>query len=90
MFQEDLQIKGDIILCYNRYNTVRKCGKMLPLLTWHISKIIVDPLSPIVTICVLNQSSSHWLFFDALQSTITMCLKFMEEITNPFCPSQFD
>jgi hypothetical protein len=90
MFWEDLQIKGDIILCYNRYNTVRICRRVPPLLTWHISKIIVDILFPIVTICVLNQSSSHWLFFDALQFTIIMCLKFMEEITNPFCPSQFD
>jgi len=56
---------------------------------WHIFKIIMDPLSPIVTICVLNQSSSHWLFFDALQSTITTCLKFMGETTNPFCLRQF-
>jgi hypothetical protein len=52
-------------------------------LTWHIFKTIVDSLSPIVATCVLNQSRSHWLLFDALHSTITMCLKFKEEITNP-------
>jgi hypothetical protein len=84
MFQEALQVKGDVILCYNRYNIVKIRGRVLPLLTWHISKIIVDFLFPIVTTCVLNQSSSHWLCFDALQSAITMCLKFMEKITNPF------
>jgi hypothetical protein len=33
--------------------------------------------------CVLNQFSSHWLLFDALQSTITMCLKCKELVTNP-------
>jgi hypothetical protein len=42
-----------------------------------------------MTICVLNQSSSHKLFFDALQSAITMCLKFMEKITNPFALVNF-
>ncbi len=33
---------------------------------------------------VLNQSSGHWLLFNALQSTITMSLKLKEEIKNPF------
>ncbi len=42
MFQEALQFKDVIILCYNKQNIVRLCGKVLPLLTWHISKIIVD------------------------------------------------
>jgi hypothetical protein len=32
------------------------------------------------------QSKSHWLLSNALQSTITMCLKFKEEIINPFAP----
>jgi hypothetical protein len=31
----------------------------------------------------LNQSSSHWLLSNALQSPITLRLKFKEEITNP-------
>ncbi len=33
--------------------------------------------------CVLNQYNSHWLLFEALRSTITMCLKWWEEVTNP-------
>ncbi len=32
---------------------------------------------------VLNQSHSHWLLFNALQSIITMCLKCREKVTNP-------
>jgi len=55
-------------------------GRGPPLLTWHIFKIIVDSLSPIVTTCVLNQSKSHWLLFDALQFAITMCLKFGKKL----------
>jgi hypothetical protein len=44
MFQEALQFKDVISLCYNRYNIVRISGKVPPLLTWHIFKIIVDSL----------------------------------------------
>ncbi len=39
--------------------------------------------SPIVNACVLNQFCNHWLFFDELQSTITMCLKCWGKVTNP-------
>jgi len=45
---------------------------MPPILTWHIFKIIVDVLSHVVAIYVMNQSSSHWLLSDALYSTITV------------------
>jgi hypothetical protein len=37
-----------------------------------------------VVVCVLNQSKSHWLLSNVLQSTITMRLKFKEKIINPF------
>jgi hypothetical protein len=43
----------------------------------------VDCFSFFVNACVLNQSSSHLLLSDALQATITMCLKCREEIINP-------
>ncbi len=86
MFQEALQFKVVIILYYSRQNIVRISGRVPPLLTWHISKIIVDSLSPIVIVCVLNQSKSHQLLSDALQSTIIMCLKFKEKMTNPYAP----
>ncbi len=46
-----------------------------PLLTWHISQIIVDVLSPIVSTCVLNQSRGHWLLGDVLNYAIYICLK---------------
>jgi hypothetical protein len=59
MFQEALQFKDVIILCYSRQNTVKISGRMLPFLTWYISKIIMDSLSPIVIACDLNQSNSH-------------------------------
>jgi hypothetical protein len=55
MFQEALQFKDVIILCYSRQNTVRINGKVPPFLSWHISKIIVDSLSLVMITCVLNQ-----------------------------------
>ncbi len=56
---------------------------MPPLFTWHIFQIIIDCLSHLASACVLNQYSSHWLLFEALQPTFTMCLKWWEEVTNP-------
>jgi hypothetical protein len=57
-------------------------GCVLPPLTWHISQIIVDVLSSIVNACFLNQFHGHWLFFDALNATITMSLKLKEKFRN--------
>ncbi len=45
-----------------------------------MSQIIVDYLSLIVIICVLNQSCDHWLHNDALHFAISMSLKLKEEI----------
>jgi hypothetical protein len=38
-------------------------------------KIIIDILSLVVSVCVLNQSHGHWLFLNALHIAITMTLK---------------
>jgi hypothetical protein len=48
------------------------------LLTWEISQIIVDYLSPIVTTCVLNESSGHWPLTNALNFVISLSLKLKE------------
>jgi hypothetical protein len=49
-------------------------------LTWHICHIIVDFFGLVMSGCILNQSRGHWLLNDALNSTISMSLKFMDEI----------
>jgi hypothetical protein len=53
-FQKALQFKEVIILCYNRYNYERMSALLPPLLTWHICRIIVDFLGPIVFTWILN------------------------------------
>jgi hypothetical protein len=39
----------------------------------------VDSLRFVVTTCVLNQSSGHWLLYDAMNSFITRSLKMKED-----------
>ncbi len=55
-------------------------ARVPPPLTWHICHIIVDFLGLVASICILNQSRGHWLLSDALNSTISMSLKFKNEI----------
>jgi hypothetical protein len=59
MFQEALQFCFVIVLCYRKQNAMRVIGRVPPPLTWHISQIVVDCLSPIVSTCVFNQSHGH-------------------------------
>lgn len=40
MFQEVVQLKQVIILCYIKQNTININGKVQPFFTWHIFKII--------------------------------------------------
>jgi hypothetical protein len=39
--------------------------------TWAVCEAVVKVLSSIMTFCVLNQSSRHWVLGDALQFIIT-------------------
>jgi hypothetical protein len=55
-------------------------ARVPPPLTWHICRIIVDSLGPIVSTCILNQSKGHWLLNDALIFSISVSLKFRNEI----------
>ncbi len=78
IFQEALHFKNVINFCYNKQNDIKINGRVPPIFTWHISKIVMHSISAIVSACVLNQFNEHWLFFDMLHSTIFMCLKFKE------------
>jgi uncharacterized membrane protein len=76
LFQEPLQHHEAIVHYYNRQtNIVTTSVCVPPFLTWHVTQMIVDVLSPIVTTCVLNQSHEHRLLSVALHSAITMNTK---------------
>jgi hypothetical protein len=55
-------------------------ARVPPPLTWHICLIIIDYLGLVVSTYILNPSRGHWLLSDALNSTISMSLKFKDEI----------
>jgi len=79
-FQEALQFKKIIILCYNRYNFMIMNEKVPPLLTWHICCIIVDSFGLVVFTYILHQSKGHWWLSDTLNFAISMILEFKDEI----------
>jgi hypothetical protein len=53
LFQEALQFKATIVLYYNRQTTMRVTNCVPSPLTWH-TQIIVDVLSLVVSVYVLN------------------------------------
>jgi hypothetical protein len=83
MFQETLQLWEIIVLPLNKQTIVKLIGCMPPPLIWHISQIIVDCISLLMYVYVLNQSCDHWLLSDASHSTLTMSFKLKEEIKIP-------
>jgi adenylate cyclase len=66
MFQEALQFKDVIIFCYSRQNTIRISGRVSYLLIQHISQKIMNILSYVVSVYVLNQFNNHSLLLNAL------------------------
>ena len=80
MFQQALQFRATISLCYSRQTMALQ--NRVPLgQTWAVVEAISSTLSPVVSACVLNQSRGYWLLSDALASTIFMSVKFeMEKI----------
>jgi hypothetical protein len=83
IFQEALQFKDTIMFCYNRQSAIRMTTKFPPPWTWHICQIVVDCLSLILIVCVLNQSRGYWLLSDALHFAISMTLKLREPKNAP-------
>jgi hypothetical protein len=74
-----------MLFCYNRQIIVTT-SQVPPPFTQHISQIIVNSLSHIITNCVSNLPHKHLLLNDVLHFFIsTMNLKLKEEIkVSPF------
>jgi hypothetical protein len=51
-------------MCYSKQINVRMSGHVPPPITWFICQILVDCLSPIISVCILNQVVGHWLLLD--------------------------
>lgn len=46
-------------------------------LIWAIAQVVVDILKLIMAECVLNQIRGYWFLYDALNATITICMKLL-------------
>jgi hypothetical protein len=55
LFQEVLKFKDAIMFCYSKQSSMRMTTTVAPPLTWQICQIVVDCLSFIVIVCVINQ-----------------------------------
>ncbi len=88
-------------VCFQMHTLLRSnfCALLLPNGTscfWsgtssidprHIAQTVVDSLITAVLVCLLNQSRGHQLLSDVLNRTITITLKFQEEIINHVIPN---
>jgi hypothetical protein len=74
MFEEMLEIKQVISLCYERQKKLSLYEQILKAQVWAFAKTIHACLnrSLVMNACVMNQSKGHWLLFDALSIAINL------------------
>jgi hypothetical protein len=76
MFEETLEFKNAIILCYGMQKSIALQQIVPKARVWAIVEAITFTLNLIVFACVMNQSRGHWLLSNAL----TICITFTMEM----------
>jgi len=71
LFQETLEFKHIIALCYGRQHSLALQGHVPSPQVWAIGQIVANTLGLVVQQCVLNKSWDYWLFSDALAAAIS-------------------
>jgi len=59
MFEENLEFKVTIVLCYGKKKTLSLQERVLKAQVWAIVRTINMYLNPMVSTCVWNQSKGH-------------------------------
>ncbi len=72
LFQETLEFKHTIVLCYGRQQSLALQGHVPSPQVWAIVQTIVNTLGFVGQQCVLNQSQGYWLLLDALTMAISL------------------
>jgi hypothetical protein len=72
LFQETLEFKHTIALCYGRLQSLALQGHVQNPQVWVIAQIVADTLGLVVQQCVLNESRGYWLLLDALVVAISL------------------
>ncbi len=71
LFQETLEFKHTIALCYGRQQSLALQGHVPTPQVWAIAQIVANTLGLVVQQCVLNQSQGYWLLLDAFVVAIS-------------------
>jgi hypothetical protein len=82
LFLKILQYCEAIDSYYNRQTTIMISACVSHLFSWHVTQIVVNVFSHVVSACVLNQYYAHWFLSDAFHFAITPNTKLMEELEN--------
>ncbi len=75
MSEETFEFNNAIIICYCMHKCVVLQQKVHKAQVWAIVEAITFILNHVVFACVINQSTGHWLLFDALTTTITLTME---------------
>ncbi len=59
MFNETLEFKNAIILCYDRQKFIALQQRTRKAQVWAIAEAIASTLNPVAYACVMNQSRGH-------------------------------
>jgi len=75
MFEETLEFKNAIIICYGRHVFAALHQRVPKAQVWVIVEVITSTLNLVVFAYVMNQNRGHWLLLDALTKTITLTME---------------
>jgi hypothetical protein len=83
MFDETLEFKNAIILCYGRQKSIALQQRALKAQVWAIAEAITFTLNLVAYACVMNQSRGHWLLSNALTISITLTMEMEAQLPEP-------
>ncbi len=74
MFEETLEFKEAIFLCYGQQKTIVLQQRVPKAKVWAITKAQTYVLNKVVTTCVMDQSRGHQLLSNAFNTCINLTL----------------
>jgi len=83
LFQETLEFKHTISLCYGRQTTLALQACMPSPQVWATAQVVANTLGFVVQQRVLNQSRDYWLLSDAFSVTISLVCKLKVDCLTP-------
>jgi hypothetical protein len=80
MFEETLEFKIAILLCYGRQKILNVQQRVPKAQMWAIVEFVITSLNLVVITCVLNQSRSHGLLSNVLMTIINLIVAMKSQL----------